>query len=180
MPVERKTEAVTKAETKVVAVVCNRCKKRLEVGDSSNLDAHVFKVSGFYGSSYPEDTTTIEFVLCSGCLEAVCSAFEIGPTVTGWMGSGDYPHWVVLQKSDREVVGCCVGPQNVEDPEEAMRQRLDPSSWSTHVLERLDEGGNCPSCEEGWDDPPPPEHTVPTELTVGPDYVDALKSELEG
>lgn len=65
-------------------IICNRCKKEIDIPDNGwNPDSnnfHDFDIGGGYGTYFPTDMEQIEFTLCGECLKEITDAFAIPPT----------------------------------------------------------------------------------------------------
>lgn len=80
-------------EDQIVALVCNQCGARHDVGDHEGEHAnniHLFRAGGGYATRYPTDMVNIEFALCSECLLALTQGFKLAPDMTESMGVPPY------------------------------------------------------------------------------------------
>ena len=82
---EVKKVKVEVEQEKIIALICNKCGKRVEMEDRDNWEEinlmHSFDVGFGFGSNY--DLETWEFILCESCLLEFVKTFAIPPTRIG-------------------------------------------------------------------------------------------------
>lgn len=59
----------------VTAVVCDRCRKEIDLQRRENHEYLSFQYDGGYFSEYPGDLRRIEFELCEDCLKELFGGF---------------------------------------------------------------------------------------------------------
>lgn len=70
--------------TEVIGASCDKCNKKSASRYCNESDLHILKIGGGYGHTYPEDSQTIQFVICSTCLRQWTDSFLHPPVdITG-------------------------------------------------------------------------------------------------
>lgn len=82
MPANRVKRVSVTAEEKLVSVTCNCCGKT-EESRSGYVPAgfHLSSFSGGYGSDFPGDLDSFEFVICDQCLKSWTETWQIPPKI---------------------------------------------------------------------------------------------------
>lgn len=75
------------------SVQCNKCGRETALPEDPQpghfieaaQEYHSFSASGGYSSKYPEDLTTIKWVMCADCLRSLVETFLVQPEESGYM-----------------------------------------------------------------------------------------------
>lgn len=84
------TRAVLEVRELSLEVQCNKCGRSLKLredgqpGSDEEQEFHDFLVSGGYASRFPEDLTTIKWVMCADCLKVLVESFSVPPDILSY------------------------------------------------------------------------------------------------
>lgn len=104
MPVKTAYKAVNEFQPVTVSYTCDKCDQMFD--DPHLSDAHIIKVEGGYGTTYPSDMMTIEIIICSACLLEWVDTFKHEPNYRNWMHENNkIEHCFDLEGVEHKCIG---------------------------------------------------------------------------